>query len=218
MPDILDPLAYSVTLQSYITDAQRLLHDATYKFYSLIELTDYVNKARRLTAAVTGCTRQLIPSVDVDADTASIATTGLLSGRRVIGLLDVYHWYSASTRPPLAYYPYSQFARTGTVMSNYSGTPAIWSQINGTLYISPKPSVATTMDFDAAVEPLSLAELTDADNEIVSPFSECVKFYMCYLAKLKDGKRAEAEAYRVDFYRECSMIGSATNIRKLVGK
>jgi len=47
------------TLQSYVTECQRLLHDANAVFYSVQELTDYINAARERTVRDTGCTRTL---------------------------------------------------------------------------------------------------------------------------------------------------------------
>lgn len=47
------------TLQSYVTECQRLLHDANNVFYTQQELIDYINAARERTARDTGCTRTL---------------------------------------------------------------------------------------------------------------------------------------------------------------
>jgi len=47
------------TLNSYITEVRRLLHDANGNFYSDSELTDYINGARDRVARDTGCLRKL---------------------------------------------------------------------------------------------------------------------------------------------------------------
>ena len=47
------------TLSSYITEVQRLLHDANSVFWSTSELTDYINDARERVARDTGCLRTL---------------------------------------------------------------------------------------------------------------------------------------------------------------
>lgn len=47
------------TLNSYITEVRRLLHDANGNFYSDSELTDYINGARERVARDTGCLRKL---------------------------------------------------------------------------------------------------------------------------------------------------------------
>lgn len=47
------------TLNSYITEVRRLLHDANGNFYSDSELTDYINGARERVARDSGCLRKL---------------------------------------------------------------------------------------------------------------------------------------------------------------
>jgi hypothetical protein len=47
------------TLNGYITEVRRLLHDANGNFYSDSELTDYINGARERVARDTGCLRKL---------------------------------------------------------------------------------------------------------------------------------------------------------------
>ena len=46
-------------LNGYVTQVQRLLHDAAAQFYSVAELTDYINSARIRTVRDTGCYRVL---------------------------------------------------------------------------------------------------------------------------------------------------------------
>ena len=217
-PIILNPSGISSnTLQSYITDAQRLLHDASYRFYTQQELTDYANKARRKVAAETGCTRQIAEGFPLAQGTSKIAFTDIVTTNRVIGILDAYLFYSPTTRYALRYYPYSQFSRSGSVVYSYNGPPVMWSQVAQTVYISPIPYQAYTADFDVSVEPVDLVQLTDVDTEIPSPFSECVKYYMCHLAKIKDQRRDEANEFLMDYMRERNNTQSSTLIRKLVG-
>ena len=47
------------TLSSYLTEVQRLLHDANAVFWSESELTDYINQARERVVRDTGCLRSL---------------------------------------------------------------------------------------------------------------------------------------------------------------
>lgn len=49
----------AITLQTYVTQCQRLLHDAAANFWSVGELTDYINQSRSRVAADTGCSRSL---------------------------------------------------------------------------------------------------------------------------------------------------------------
>lgn len=49
----------SATLQGYITEVRRLLHDANGNFYSDSQLTDYINGARERVVRDTGCLRTI---------------------------------------------------------------------------------------------------------------------------------------------------------------
>ena len=48
------------TLNTYITEVQRLLHDANANFYSTSQLTDYINSARERVVRDTGALREII--------------------------------------------------------------------------------------------------------------------------------------------------------------
>ena len=49
----------SQTLQGYITEVRRLLHDANSNFYTDAQLTDYINAARQRLVRDTGCLRTI---------------------------------------------------------------------------------------------------------------------------------------------------------------
>ena len=49
----------SQTLQGYITEVRRLLHDANANFYTNSQLTDYINGARKRIVRDTGCLRSV---------------------------------------------------------------------------------------------------------------------------------------------------------------
>ena len=70
-------------LSDYIADVQNLLHDATNKFWSTSELIRYCNKARQLTAAETGCTRQLVPAVTIYPQLSWVKSTAFNLNDRV---------------------------------------------------------------------------------------------------------------------------------------
>jgi hypothetical protein len=47
------------TLQNYVTETQRLLHDANSQYWTVAELTDYINEGRQMVVCDTGCNRLL---------------------------------------------------------------------------------------------------------------------------------------------------------------
>ena len=49
----------SQTLQGYITEVRRLLHDANANFYTNSQITDYINGARDRIVRDTGCLRTI---------------------------------------------------------------------------------------------------------------------------------------------------------------
>jgi hypothetical protein len=48
------------TLNTYLTQVQRLLHDANLNFYTQSQLTDYINEARKRTVRDTGALREIV--------------------------------------------------------------------------------------------------------------------------------------------------------------
>lgn len=211
----------ALTLQNHVTDLQRLLHDSTFRFWSQQELTDYINKSRKLIAAETGCTRQLVSKDIIVAANLADATysfDSILTNRTVIDVLDVFLQYNSTTNYQLKYYEFSVLARSSAWQTQLSSTPQFYTIHHQNVIILPWPNIAypSTM-FDCAIEPLNLSALTDVENDISFPYTECIAFYAAYLAKLKDQRRQEAEAFLMDYQRrKLQAIGSSFS-RRLVG-
>lgn len=64
------------TLNTYITEVQRLLHDANGNFYTQSQLTDYINSARERVVRDTGCLREVV----VTQTPCQVAPTATISG------------------------------------------------------------------------------------------------------------------------------------------
>lgn len=236
------------TLQDYHTDFQRLVHDSSYRYWTVDEVTAYINKARMMTAADTGCTRTLIQNVPIPAgvsayafstlqtrsvvvwnndqgqsaqwgnDAGQIATWSFISDpREVFDILDVLLVYGTNTRTPLRFYEYSQFARSYEYLYRTQGTPGMYTIYNQTVLIASIPVTDFTADFDAVLVPVDLSALTDQDNDIVRPFTECIGFYAAYLAKLADQRRDEANNFYVDYVKRRMQVNASAAIRRLVG-
>jgi len=122
------------TLSSYITEVQRLLHDANSVFWSTSELTDYINDARERVARDTGCLRTLQITATPISNTgvpATIWTAGatVTAGEFVFNNIFIYEvtvsGVLGSTAPP---YPDSSYTfppsapfTDGTATLQYSG-------------------------------------------------------------------------------------------------
>jgi len=122
------------TLSSYITEVQRLLHDANSVFWTSSELTDYINDARERVARDTGCLRTLQITATPISNTgvpATIWTAGatVTAGEFVFNNIFIYEvtvsGVLGSTAPP---YPDSSYTfppsapfTDGTATLQYSG-------------------------------------------------------------------------------------------------
>ena len=126
------------TLSSYLTEVQRLLHDANSVFWSTQELTDYINDARERVARDTGCLRTLQVTSTPISNTgvaASIWTAGatVTAGQFVFSNIFIYSVVTGGvlgTDPP-AYpsanntFPPTTTFTNGTATLQYSGPAEI---------------------------------------------------------------------------------------------
>ena len=126
------------TLNSYIVQVQRLLHDANGNFYTIPQLTDYINAARERTVQDTGCLRDIVVTQVPCLTTNTIggvtpaypqpwvASTRYSLGQFIFSNIFVYQVTQAGTTdvnaPP---YP-------GNTINNYSNYPPNTQFLNGT--------------------------------------------------------------------------------------
>jgi hypothetical protein len=128
------------TLNTYITEVQRLLHDANGNFYTQSQLTDYINSARERVVRDTGALREIVvtqtpcqvaPTATINGVTPSYPTawassTAVTAGQFIFSNIFIYQVTTSgvtdSTAPP---YP-------GNNVNNYSNYPPSTEFFNGT--------------------------------------------------------------------------------------
>ena len=148
------------TLQSYLTDVQRLLHDANLNFYTQQQLTDYINSARERVVRDTGCLRQIVvtqtPTIQGGTPTAWVANTAVTAGSYVFSNIFIYQYQtsgtSSSTAPayPSAAtnnytnYPPSTAFADGTATLLYVGNCEIITYENLSSILATMPLSTTT--------------------------------------------------------------------------
>jgi len=128
------------TLNSYLTQVQRLLHDANNNFYTPQQLTDYINEARQRTVRDTGALREVVVTQTpcMVAPTATIggvspayptlwtANTAVTAGQFVFSNIYIYQYItggtSGSSGPP---YPQA-------TQNNYNNYPPSTPFADGT--------------------------------------------------------------------------------------
>ena len=216
-----------IVLLDYLTDVQRLLHDSSFNFWSQQELYDYINKARKIVAAETLCTR-VLATIDVVVATsvmeASYPFVYLIENRIVTDVLDVLLQYSATQNFPLVYRSFDDAKRTALWQYQQPGTPSHYTILNRNVIILTWPSQAYLNSiFDCALQPINLVEAIDSNQADVEadlpfPYTECVGFYAAYLAKLKDQRRQEAEDFMKDYQRRKFQAIGTEFTRRLIGR
>ena len=126
------------TLSSYITEVQRLLHDANAVFWSNSELTDYINEARERVVRDTGCLRTLQVTATPISNTGVVAipwSNGLVvtAGQFVFSNVFIYQVITGGTLNTAAapypssgnVFPPSGTFTNGTATLQYSGPAEI---------------------------------------------------------------------------------------------
>jgi hypothetical protein len=139
------------TLSSYITEVQRLLHDANSVFWTTSELTDYINDARERVARDTGCLRTLqitatpISSTGVAATVWTAGAT-VTAGQFIFNNIFIYEVTVSgvlSTTPP----PYPASGYTFPPSAPFTdGTATL--QYSGPAEIIPYATIATGTTLD----------------------------------------------------------------------
>jgi len=104
------------TLSSYITDVQRLLHDANSVFWSTSELTDYINQGRERVVRDTGCLRTIQSTYTPISAGGTVAVpwnegTVVTAGQYVFSNIFVYQVITGGVLPSaVPPYPYGNQA------------------------------------------------------------------------------------------------------------
>jgi hypothetical protein len=205
------------TLSTYITQTQRLLHDANATFYSTAELTDYINAGRRHVALDTACLRVLETvtlASGVETNTLSTLST---KGTRAIDLLNVTVLWGNS-RIPLQWASFTQFNAYFRTWQTNQSRPAVWSNF-GTgsamvIYIQPVPDQDYTAYLDLLYIPADLTSDQDAD-EIVYPYSDAVSYYAAKEAKVKEQNYGESAVFEQKYKEKAAWAISQSYTRRL---
>lgn len=202
------------TLNEYITETRRLLHDVNGNFWTDQELTDYINDARGHTVQDSGCKRVLQQyTLTVGAET--IAFSALPQGTNTIDVLNI-NLYWGDSRWPLYYMAWTDFNAQLRFWQNYNGRPIGFSMYGAkTIYIGPKPDNAYIIELDTVVLPTPLVSAAENDNDIPSPFYEAVAYYAAHKAKYQEQSYGESEIFKQEYTKQILGALNSTFTRRL---
>ena len=202
------------TLQDYITQVRRLLHDANANFWSDTDLTAYINTARNQLVRDTGCKRELQTSATVTQQEV-YDYSSLPNGNNTLDIINI-NLYWGNTRIPLRYLPWTQFNAELRFWQNYVGRPIAYSMYgpNG-FYISPVPDQNYAMEVDTVVRPIDMVSLDQIETDIPEPWQNPVPFYAAYIAKYKEQSYGEAELFKNQYTAQTQNLLSNTFTRRM---
>lgn len=190
-------------LSTYITQVQRLLHDTTASYWSVSELTDYINEARNRICSDSWCLRQTIPGIALTAQQELYTPQTLLTpvAGRVVGTAGITFYISATERYELNYLPFRTFTARFRRYVTYYQRSTCWSRQGMVyVYLGPNPDQPYITDWDVAITPLPLA--TDADPEpIPVPAQEPIQYWAASKAKWKEQAQGEAQIFETQYLK-----------------
>ena len=204
----------ATSLSTYLTELQRLLHDANNNFWSQAELIDYINQARVRLVRDTGSLRQIqTANVTANVETYTFNQT-LPQGNVTMDILNI-NLFWGNTRVPLYYLPWTDFNAQLRFWQNYQGRPVGFSLYGPQqFYLGPVPDQTYTIEADTVIQPSPLAATTDLDT-IPDPWTDPVPVYAAYLAKYKEQSYGEAEIFLQQYRQRVQSVLSGTMTRRL---
>ena len=197
-----------MTLSTYRTDARRLLHDPNGDVWSDATLNAFINEAVQKRDRITACNRSL-QTLTLVIGTDNYAFS-LLTNTRVFDVVNV-NIITNGQRLILSRLSWSKLnARVRYLSPSWRGVPQAWALYGqSTVYLAPAPSIAYSSEWDCCVYS---AELTadGSDDSVNYPYTEPVKYYVAYLAKLNERRFDAADDFLARFDKACLDTAQAT--------
>lgn len=186
----------ALTLQTYVTRTQTLLHDASANFWTVAQLTDFINRARAHTVLDTQCLRTVV-SYPMTAATSTydaqavLASSGLTN--TVMLIVDIFAIWSTE-RYRMRNMAYTQLNRELRPWTNYQSYLMGWARMGQTgVVVGPIPDQSYQTEWDLVYAPTDLVGVGDAEADLLYPQTEPVSYYAAYLARMfeEDTERAQ---------------------------
>lgn len=197
----------TVTLQTYITQVQNLLHDPNGNFWPVSELTGYINDGRNRIAMDTKCLRQLATSISLTAGVelysvaAAVAAAVPPITNPVVDVLGI-SLYWGNTRFKMNYLPFTAFDAQVRAWQLFQNRPVIFTRMGAlNVYVGPIPDQAYVTDWDVAVLPTPMALTTDVET-IPAPFTDPVQYWAAFRAKFKEQSLGECKIFKDTYATE----------------
>jgi hypothetical protein len=204
----------AISLNVYITQVQRLLHDSSQNFWSTSEITDYLNAARNKVASVTGCIRYLDTGVSLSANVEQYPFSGFTHAGQTIDVLGITVIWG-NERIALRWMPWTEFTAFLRPWVQFQQVPFVWSKYGDTtVFVGPKPDQTYATEIDTIEAPNTLIDNTTVE-QLIYPRTDPVPYYAAYLAKYKEQSYGEANIFLADFWRKVREGATSMQLRRI---
>lgn len=119
---------------------------------------------------------------------------------------------------PMNYMPFTEFTAKMRIWNTSFQYPSIWSRYGtsgGAAMLRPIPKQTYTAEFDTSILPTDLATDADIDTEVKYPYSKCVAYYACSLAKLKQSAYDEVDKFEKQYRRAVLESQASVQMRRM---
>ncbi|PWT76097.1 MAG: hypothetical protein C5B60_04460 [Chloroflexi bacterium] len=211
-------------LSHYITETQNLLNDSQGQFFSIPTLTNYINRARRRIAFVSGCIRVMPPGTQTatNQEIYPFASWTALVQEAMPGVQSILACRTLSMaigeggwKPMWRRIPFTDFqARFRIYNRTFYGVisePGWWSQYGlgpmAKLYLAPIPSQPMPLDVDLTCIPSPLVTDNDPDP-IPYPWQDAVCYWSAVMCLMQQQRKEDAAAMTQLFNTDLPMCAA----------
>ena len=194
------------TLNDYLTQTRRIVHDANATYWSDTNLTAYINQAIKQRDWDSGQNQAiqsitLTPGQNTYIVNAAPFLTTTISVMGIILVLGNYRYQLSQvsySELGSLYQPYQGYQNISTAFAYHGAT---------TVILAPTPQQAYPTEWDTLQAAADLVALTDPDP-LPYPWTDPVPYLAAHFAKIEIQQGNEAEAFLAQYYQRLnSLIG-----------
>ena len=136
---------------------------------------------------------------------------------QTIDMVNLSRWaLGNASRDPLIYWPWTKFNARARYLTNYVGTPQIFSGYsNNSVFVAPKLDQTYAFDFDTVRIPPDIVDATTIEV-IPEPFVESVGYYAAYLLKMKEQSWGESDKFEATYNKQILAAINSAFTRRLI--
>ena len=211
---IVTPAQASNTLNAYIIQVQRLLHDTNAQFFSTPMLTTFINEARDKVAVDSMCVR-VLQTFTLTAAQELYPFSALPYSVETIGVLGMNVIFGA-LKYPVQRVSFSFLSARTRAYVGYQQMPVMFAVYGeNQFYVGPVPDQNYPIEVDTSILPNDLIDNTTVE-QIPANWTIAVPYYAAYLAKQYQQMWAEADNFEKDYWNKLKQC-RAGSMQRIVG-